>query len=518
MGIDFFKTSIPKGGKTDDIVVQTVVEGDIIIPDSKPDILEALITDAYAVIRDEKASDGRMSYGGDIKVNLLYRAKNGENPIYAVKASIPFMDFVNADSIRKGEKPDLRLSLTDMRTTVVNDRKVNIRALGEARLTGALPESREIIGGAEQDGTIQILDSEICCFVPIAAVSMDFTAEDNFNIQSNMRPIGEVLRETVKVTDSEFKAAEDKVTVRGAILISILYCATEDFFTEKAEFKMPFSGTVNIPGVTGDSVVWGDVYVKEYDIKYGEDDSGSKRTVEVTAQVKADIRTGENKCITAVKDIYSLKGKTEVKRESGRYPERGVFTTAAGNVRETITIDSSYPDILQIKDVSAEVETEGIHINGDIITADGVLNVNMLYVTRDDSEPVKAVTTAIPFEHEIEVRGLYEDAEIDISAKVSDLNYSLISDRETEIRAVIDYSVFSLMDNSAEFVTDAEIDEEAEIRSLPGITIYTVKKGDTLWSIAKSFNTTLNDILSVNLIENPDVIYPGKRILILKRR
>ena len=518
MGIEFFKTSIPVNGKTDDVIVQTAAEGDIIIPDSKPDIAEALITDAYAVIRDEKAGDGRMSYGGDIKVNLLYRAKNGENPIYAVKASIPFMDFVNADSIRKGEKPDLRLSLTDIRTTVVNDRKVNIRALGEARLTGALPESREIVGGAEQDGAIQILDSEICCFVPIAAVRMDFTAEDNFNIQSNMQPIGEALRETVKVTESEFKPAEDKVTVRGAILISILYCAPEGSFTEKAEFKMPFSASINIPGVTGESVVWGDVYVNDYDIKYDEDDDGSKRTAEVTAQIRADIRAGENKCMTAVKDIYSIKGKAEVKRENDRYPERGVFTSAAENVREIITIDSSYPDILQIKDVSAGVETEDIHINGDIITVNGALNINMLYVTRDDSEPIKAVATAIPFEHEIEVRGLYEDAEIDISATVSDLNYSLISDREAEIRAIIDYSVFSLMDNSTEFVASAEIDEETEIRSLPGITIYTVKKGDTLWNIAKNFNTALNDILSVNLIENPDAIYPGQRILILKRR
>lgn len=518
MGVEFFKTSIPKSGRTDDIRVQTVTEGDIIIPDSKPDIAEALITDAYAVIRDEKVSDGRVSYGGDIKVNMLYRAKNGENPVYSVRATIPFMDFVNSETIKKGEKPNLRLKLTDTRTEVVNDRKVNIRAMGEARITGNMPENREIITGAEKDGSIQVLEEDISYFMPISAVREEFTIEDKFNIPSNMPAVSEILRTTAVITDSDFKPGEDKITARGAVLISALYTGEEGAFSEKAEFKMPFGGTMSVPGVTGESIIWGDVYVKDFDVKCAEDDNGNNRVIEAEAEIAADIWAGENRKTALVKDIYSLNGEMNVKKEAAKYPERGIFTTASEPIRETVTIDEAYPDILQIKDVTAEAEVEDVHIDGDVLTADGVLNVSIFYVTRDDGGPVKTVRASIPFEHEIEVRGLYSDAEIDINANVSDINYSLISDREAEIRAVIDYSVFSLMNNEGEFIDEAVIDEEKEIRRLPGITIYTIRKGDTLWNIAKAFNTTLDEILSVNIIEDPDLIYPGQRILILKRR
>ncbi|WP_338556514.1 5'-nucleotidase C-terminal domain-containing protein [Paenibacillus sp. KS-LC4] len=43
---------------------------------------------------------------------------------------------------------------------------------------------------------------------------------------------------------------------------------------------------------------------------------------------------------------------------------------------------------------------------------------------------------------------------------------------------------------------------------------YTVKKGDTLWSIAKRYNTTWQAIRDVNQIKNPDRIYIGQQLKI----
>jgi LysM repeat protein len=45
-------------------------------------------------------------------------------------------------------------------------------------------------------------------------------------------------------------------------------------------------------------------------------------------------------------------------------------------------------------------------------------------------------------------------------------------------------------------------------------TVYVVRPGDTLLSIANRFNTTVDAIVRANNIANPNLIYPGQRLII----
>lgn len=46
-----------------------------------------------------------------------------------------------------------------------------------------------------------------------------------------------------------------------------------------------------------------------------------------------------------------------------------------------------------------------------------------------------------------------------------------------------------------------------------GGTFYTVRKGDTLWGIAKQYDVTLASLIAANpQIKNPNLIYPGDRV------
>lgn len=58
--------------------------------------------------------------------------------------------------------------------------------------------------------------------------------------------------------------------------------------------------------------------------------------------------------------------------------------------------------------------------------------------------------------------------------------------------------------------------EEYEDKSKYGMSIYFVKKGDTLWKIAKRFRTTVDEIVSANNIEDPNKINVGEQLFIPK--
>lgn len=44
--------------------------------------------------------------------------------------------------------------------------------------------------------------------------------------------------------------------------------------------------------------------------------------------------------------------------------------------------------------------------------------------------------------------------------------------------------------------------------------IYTVVKGDTLWSIAQRYNTTVSELVKINNIKDPNLIYVGQKLKI----
>ena len=48
----------------------------------------------------------------------------------------------------------------------------------------------------------------------------------------------------------------------------------------------------------------------------------------------------------------------------------------------------------------------------------------------------------------------------------------------------------------------------------PEPEVYVVKKGDTIYKIAKRYGTTMQAIILANNLRNPDLIYPGQILLI----
>ena len=56
-----------------------------------------------------------------------------------------------------------------------------------------------------------------------------------------------------------------------------------------------------------------------------------------------------------------------------------------------------------------------------------------------------------------------------------------------------------------------------ELDKYPSMTVYQVKKGDSLWELAKRFNTTVKEIQEINDIELTENLKDGQKIIILKK-
>src|SRR5690554_2334799 len=59
-------------------------------------------------------------------------------------------------------------------------------------------------------------------------------------------------------------------------------------------------------------------------------------------------------------------------------------------------------------------------------------------------------------------------------------------------------------------------EEDLEIEAPPGSIIYTVQPDDTLYIISLLFKVSIQDILSLNNIDDPSSIHPGMKIVLPK--
>ncbi len=154
------------------------------------------------------------------------------------------------------------------------------------------------------------------------------------------------------------------------------------------------------------------------------------------------------------------------------------------------------------------------------VTASGTADIKLMYIAKDDEKPLNMAETSIPYTQEIEIRGAEEGMTADVTAEIEDISVSLLSEREAEIRLVISFDTVVCESRKCSLICGIEETEEEDGWKNPsGAVIYTVKKGDTLWEIAKKYNTTVDDIMAINgdRIEDKDMIYPGQRLLILKK-
>ena len=93
---------------------------------------------------------------------------------------------------------------------------------------------------------------------------------------------------------------------------------------------------------------------------------------------------------------------------------------------------------------------------------------------------------------EFTVSGENVDTDITLSYKKSNNNLKKIS----------------IIDN----IESKEPEEENEYKMF----MYFVKPGDSVWKIAKKFRVCMQDIISVNNLENPDKINVGDRLYIVR--
>lgn len=118
--------------------------GDCIIPDTKPDILNAINMTGNVCVYKKEILDGKIRIDGNVNIYLMYLADTNEERVRGVSESIDFSEVLEFPGINPQMTMDEEIIIKEIECKVLNGRKINLKILLEINTKVFVSENLEI--------------------------------------------------------------------------------------------------------------------------------------------------------------------------------------------------------------------------------------------------------------------------------------------------------------------------------------------------------------------------------------
>ena len=122
-----------------------VVQGDMIVPDSKPDILSTLNTSGIISIYKKEVQNGRVRIDGNVNVYIMYLADSSEDKVRGLNTSLDFSENFVLSDCNPDMRADIETRIKNIECKVLNGRKINIKVTLDTRVKVFASEETEVI-------------------------------------------------------------------------------------------------------------------------------------------------------------------------------------------------------------------------------------------------------------------------------------------------------------------------------------------------------------------------------------
>ncbi|MDR1638769.1 MAG: DUF3794 domain-containing protein [Clostridiales bacterium] len=499
---------------------QILLEGDIIVPDVKPDMALLLQNDAKVIIERVDVSSDRVNFIGKLELDVLYIAKGPDKPIYSMSVSAPIDDFLTLEGVSKDMWVSAKAEIANIDYKMLNDRKINYRAVINVSVSADYSDAQEVVVDVQDIPPSQVLKSSLSLNKTIENKLDHFKVKEQITIPASKPNIREILQCTAQLANKDIRVANGRVNIAGEILVSTLFKGDDDeSFVEFVENDLPFNGSVDVSGAKDDMFADVSLAIQDQYVGVRADADGEDRVIDIEISIGVSVKVYSSDSIEILDDAYATDQDIKITKTPVTYPRLVCRNRNQTTIKEVVQIDPDSPDILQIFKVKGVSVLDDIKIIEDKIIAEGIIKADVLYVAQSDETPLFNYQTVLPYKQVIETKGASPGMNINLDISVDHVAFNMLSSRETEVRFLLTFNTQVVEEKTVEVISDVEFVplDQSYLDNMASLTVYIVQPGDSLWKIAKKYNTSIDEMLSVNDIDNPAKVYPGQKLLILKK-
>ena len=527
------------------------IEEDVLVPDVEPDLEQIINIDARPEITSHdvyRAPNGRNMYriGGAVSVSTLYVPVADSGELVSITSQIRFRrecetgeEEERNETGRESADAEISVELLSVSAKVINERKIRVRAEIRCNAKKYVQEETEFLEGVK-DSELS-LRKETIRFTDIAqrrTDTMDVSGEVLF--KENMPEAEKILHYDIDVMEVRRQIGKGKAVIDACAYYSILYFPKQEereavntadsegeretesgsgFIPVFYRGKLEFTQFIRLPDMTGagasDSQVSFDVISS--DLRFEEPESGEdgrRLILSFTVAAAIDIfRDMEREIVT---DMYHRSRDVKFSAVPRRVSELCGSGSTEVSVREIITLPESKKGFGRVPYISASIEGIEATAENGRCRIEGVIATNTVYEAETEEAGFSSFSEKLPFRTVIDIPDAREGMTIDCSCGMKDIWFDRMNARQTEFSCTLAVSAYVWKIEEYRFIDKVcYIEREEDAEESAGMVVYVTRPGDTQWSIAKEFRTTMRELQLINGLEDSDYVEAGRKLLIL---
>lgn len=496
---------------------QITIGEDYSLPDGKPDMEKILQKKAAMQIDEVHTEKGKIKIRGKLKLQVLYLAERSGEMAASLEMEFPFDEILYIEGAASGDHLKIAWNIDDLRVGIVHPGKLSVRALVTLQAVIMATESHQVTENAEENGWNYTRVESFQMAEPVIERKDSYRIRDEVLLPVNKPNVEKVLWKDLQLRGLELRMQENQLAVKGELVLFVVYQG-EDAGNPIQWFEqsVPFHGNLEAVGLMPEMFGMLETEIARQDIELKPDYDGELRSFQLELLLDIHMHIYEEQTCRVLKDVYSTKEQLVLSHQEIKYEKLRMCNQAKCRVggKERVEEDAR---ILQILGHQAQLMGKSAKVTEQGILQEGLLELQILYITANDKQPFGCVNISIPYSQLIEIPGMEKDDRWKVSESLEQIYISMPEGNQMEVRGVIAMNACVLEQCKLQNVTDitSKAYDMEEYKNRPGMVIHFVQPKETLWEIAKNHRATMEEIRRLNDLTVEEVI-PGQKLILLK--
>ena len=481
-----------------------LVEGDMIVPDSKPDILNTICTSGVVCIYKKEIMEGKVRIDGNINTYIMYMAEDENDKIRGLTTTLDFSENIQIANASEEMNCKIITNLKSIEAKVINGRKIGIKAAIELEVKVYANETIAIVNSIPNGDGIQTLQENLLVNSLVGIGDNKIFSKDTININTEDN-LAEILKANVCIGNKDVKISYNKILTKAEAEVKIMYL-TENNRIGNVTANIPIVGFIDIQDVTEENIC--DV---EYEIRniVLKPNSVEEHSIYIEIEIGVMATVYEEKEISLIQDLYSPVENLEFNQRRIATMRNKQENKNSLQIREKVTLEGMGDRNVIDVDVVPRIEKE--HKKSSKIVYEGELELN--FILSNSELQVDTRNIKIPFNYSIDNLEGVEDMITEMEMQVLNQDFIVQDGGVVAVNIDLGMNLNSYRTSNINVIDEIQTNGEREEEDY-SIIMYIVKKDDSLWKIAKAFGSTVEDIARTNGIEDENVITPGQKLFI----